>query len=690
MSSIPHPQKRPGISSCVTTESIVQTNHRFVEVVASPGSGKTHTLVQRVAHLVRSGVSPNSILLLSFSNASVNELRHRLNALVPDESLPAPVASSNTAWKSSKWTGLVSTDQSPDAAIRQVHVSTLHAFALKVIPQSSTALLSEKAASALLKATVLVVARQCRNGVLWPAVSDARRQTRQQLLRDLAGHRESLAELNTLLSLARARGELPALTFDADTSLFPNLSAKNVRGALNTIAREYQRQKAKRHASDFDDLLVDATSLVTKDPDHPSHRQYTHVLVDEYQDSGVLQARLLAALARTPRRSVWVFGDPHQALYEFAGAGYTPLRDVLTEHKVVNLQLPVSRRLTACNAALAAGLVKTQVKTLPHRRGTPPTLVHSSCDAKQLVRLVRRVKHQVDDGAAPQQIVVLARTQAQLLAVEAALRAAGLRVSRLSASTDTSGRTLFDQVLRVLRLVQLVDSWSALRLRVERGAADDLRLLRRKVQRQLCTWDMEVEAAAFKQLMTALLRVPRFPSLEGRYRACRKAYLSILRAILDEAEHGRLVRELGAWEPMCRAYQSAQEMKKAIQHLPDGEVTTATIHAAKGGEWRHVHVVGVTDGLLPFYRARTEKALGEERRLLYVAVTRARDTLTLYHTPTRHNRSGQRFDQASRFLTKPVREQLRVVGTQQACTSRDTPSVSPKRSTTSSVTVRAH
>lgn len=655
MSSIPQPQKRPGISSCVTTKSIVQTNHRFVEVVASPGSGKTHTLLQRADYLVRSGVSPNSILLLSFSNASVNELRRRLSALNSDTSSPAPVTASKVALKSGKSTVRVSKGQSPDAAIRQVQVSTLHAFALKVIPQSSTALLSEKAAAALLKATVLAVARQCRNGVLWPAISDARRQTRQQLLRDLAGHRESLAELNTLLSVARARGELPALTFDADTSLFPSLSAKNVRGALNTIAREYRRQKAQRHASDFDDLLVDATSLVTKDPDHRSHRQYTHVLVDEYQDSGVLQARLLAALARKPRRSVWVFGDPHQALYEFAGAGYTPLRDVLTEHKVVNLQLPVSRRLTACTAALAATLVKTQVKTLPHRRGKPPTLVHSSCDAKQLVRLVRRVKHQVDDGAAPQQIVVLARTQAQLLAVEAALRAADLRVSRLSASTDIKGRELCDDVLRVLRLVRLVDSWSARRLRAERGAADDRRLLQRKVQGRLRAWDMEVEAAAFKQLMTSLLRVPRFPSLEGRYRACRKAYLSILRTMLDEAERGRLVRELGAWEPMCRAYQSAQEMKTAFRQLPDGAVTTATIHAAKGGEWQHVHLVGATDGLLPIYRARTERAQTEERRLLYVAVTRARDTLTLYHARTRHNRSGQRFDEVSRFLTKGVR-----------------------------------
>ena len=101
-------------------------------------------------------------------------------------------------------------------------------------------------------------------------------------------------------------------------------------------------------------------------------------------------------------------------------------------------------------------------------------------------------------------------------------------------------------------------------------------------------------------------------------------------------------------------------MRDAVRQMNPHAVVTGTIHSAKGGQWDHVFIVGVTDGLLPFYKARNdEHAMAEERNLLYVAVTRAREKAWLYHAPSNHSGSRQRFEDVSCFLAEPrVRESL--------------------------------
>ena len=102
-------------------------------------------------------------------------------------------------------------------------------------------------------------------------------------------------------------------------------------------------------------------------------------------------------------------------------------------------------------------------------------------------------------------------------------------------------------------------------------------------------------------------------------------------------------------------------MRDALRAMPKETIVTGTIHAAKGLEWEHVFIVGATDGYLPLYHARDKAQLGEERNLLYVAVTRAREAVRLYHAPCKHAKSRQRFESPSTFLTKAaVRETLQV------------------------------
>ena len=155
----------------------------------------------------------------------------------------------------------------------------------------------------------------------------------------------------------------------------------------------------------------------------------------------------------------------------------------------------------------------------------------------------------------------------------------------------------------------------------------------------------------WKRQTSAMKQVSRVPSLEGRYRLCAKIYLRLMGGIRNDPE---LLADVNRWETMCVDYTNAQAMRTAIRDMNANAVTTGTIHSAKGGEWDHVLVVGATDGLLPLYLSRDDKnVIGEERNLLYVAITRARNSVKLYHAPTNHARSRQRFENVSRFLDTP-------------------------------------
>ncbi|TAG46799.1 MAG: ATP-dependent helicase [Betaproteobacteria bacterium] len=694
------------------SRKIATSPQRHVEVLASPGSGKTFTLIRRIQHLLSVGVRPEQILVLSFSNASVRELTRRLDLLRtnvaainvantvtdstsanrsqkslaqrPSVSVPIEVTRSAKSGSSVKSADTVKSQKcfadsshsgissaltmlpdppkrgvpgnpgdvscSPEM-LRRVRVSTVHAFARSLLPVESRAVITEKQAKALLRTAVRSVARRCVRGKLWPSISATQRAKYVERLAAIYSDAEALNQLQKLLALSRARHECPADVLVTDAGAYSALVATKTRFTLAAISREYARQKTRKGVRDFDDLLVDAVTLVERKPNDPTHARYRHMLVDEYQDSGALQSRLLAAIASNANRSLTVFGDPHQALYGFAGSSYTPLRTLLPDHDVKALPLPVSRRLTAANAALASSLVGSRIKVQSDRdhKDTTPKLVVCDSVVAQTNSVVERIRRELEHGTPANQIAVLARTRAQLHVVEAALRAANIPVRRLA--VNSQNQRGHPQVIRVLRLVHLVD----------RTAMQNRKLNTVDVQTLLHRWayeDGEGMAANLARKLNAALRTS---SLESRYRICRKAYAALLTDARSPDERKAITHELGAWEPLCRQHKTAISMRDALRRLPADSVVTSTVHAAKGGEWRDVHVVGVTDGLLPIYKAQTTAAVKEERRLLYVACTRARSTVTLYHAPARHNRSNHRFEDVSRFLTARARKHLKIV-----------------------------
>jgi DNA helicase-2/ATP-dependent DNA helicase PcrA len=593
-------------------DRIVRSDEKRVEVTASPGSGKTHTLVGRVGFLLGNEVPAEKILVLSFSKASVAELRRRIRTGVNG-----------------------STSLAADDPSKGVVVQTAHAFALGLIRRAvgDVRVLRDKQATELLLKAIQTARRAVRRGPLW---ADRPLKVRQRRHRQL-GHLRQPAQmklLSRLFSVAGATKRKLSAVISHDQ--FADIHGYGKVGA--EVKRRYAALKKKRDALDYGDMLADAAEILENDP---ASVPFTHVLVDEYQDCSAAQVHLLARLAGLDGRSIMVFGDPHQAIFAFAGARYTPLSTVLDGVKKFNL--PHSLRLTAQTAALASAVARHSPENAiqTDREGVAPRLLIDESQTAQTERVVHDIKRFIARGTPPEKIVVLARTKALLHPVEQALLAANMQTERKGLKRDLK------QLRCVLRLVRVVERCEAARTAVTpemlrtklsklTGVVDDL-------------WQREARA---------LSKVVQIPSLEGRYQLCAKAYLRLMGGVRANPE---LRADLNRWAPLARGYSNAQKMWNAVRAMKSKGVVTGTIHSAKGCEWDHVLVVGVTDGYLPLYHSRDDpQSLAEERNLLYVAITRARDSIRLCHAPAQHARSRKRFDNVCRFLeARRVRATLR-------------------------------
>ena len=285
-------------------------------------------------------------------------------------------------------------------------------------------------------------------------------------------------------------------------------------------------------------------------------------------------------------------------------------------------------------------------KIVTHRQGTQPVLVRSSDLTDQTYSVVRDIEQLLDQGVDPARIAVLARTRYFLAPVEQRLLATGLNAEQQGIKRDLR------HAQRVLRLVKLVE-WHGRR---QESIDPD------KVAHVLRHVTFTGPLPCWKKVARSLKKAARSPSLEGRYRACGDVYLQALGGVRANSE---VLHDLNRWAPICRDHACAADMLRALKQPDKPVIQTMTIHAAKGREWDHVFLVGVADGQLPLYLSKGSKMLGEERRLLYVAITRARESLRLYFAPVDHARSQQRFEKRSRFLRPPsVMRTVRVVASQ--------------------------
>ncbi|MBG6054712.1 DNA helicase-2/ATP-dependent DNA helicase PcrA [Salinibacterium sp. CAN_S4] len=378
----------------------------------------------------------------------------------------------------------------------------------------------------------------------------------------------------------------------------------------------YETVKDERRQIDFEDVLLAAAGMIEAEPRvaQQVREQYRFFVVDEYQDVSPLQHDLLQ-LWLGPRNDVCVVGDVSQTIYSFAGASPDYLLGFGSEHEdAVVLRLEQNYRSTPAIVATANRLMRERPGALTlhsasERTGPAPVTTAYASDSAEARAVANAIADEIASGTKPESIAVLFRINVQSQALETALADAGVPYLVRGSSR------FFDQ----------------------REVKEALMLLRG------ATVNTAVEPL-FKTMSDVLRSIGWSqdpPETRGAVRD-RWDSLNALMQLAEEAAPGTTLR------------QFVDELfeRQAGQHEPTmAAVTLATLHSAKGLEWDSVYLVGLAEGLVPISYAKDPTAIDEERRLLYVGVTRARRALALsWASSTQQGRSGQR--SPSRFLAE--------------------------------------
>ncbi len=415
---------------------------------------------------------------------------------------------------------------------------------------------------------------------------------------------------------------------------YPAAVAKSSREAprdpaeISRIYGLYEQLKRERSVIDFEDVLLLMVGILQERPDIADtvRRQYQHFVVDEYQDVSPLQQRLLE-LWLGDRESICVVGDASQTIYSFTGATPDHLLDFRTRHPGATVvKLVRDYRSTPQVVHLANGLLaQARGRAAEHRlelisqreAGPEPVYTEYPDEPAEAEGVARRIRELMDAGVPASGIAVLYRVNAQSEVYEQALADAGVPYQLRGAE-------------RFFERPEVREAGVALRGAARAGDNDPLL----------------ADAVDLPSQVRAVLGgtgwTPQPPAGSG---AVRDRWESLAALV-------RLAEDFARARPQATLADLVAELDERAnaQHAPTVEgVTLASLHSAKGLEWDAVFLVGLTDGTLPISYAKTDEQIEEERRLLYVGVTRARHHLSLSWALSRSpgGRGGRR---PSRFL----------------------------------------
>ncbi len=394
---------------------------------------------------------------------------------------------------------------------------------------------------------------------------------------------------------------------------------------MSRVFADYERAKARAGRIDFEDMLGATVDLLESDPAAAAivRARKRWFSVDEYQDTNPLQERLLSLWAGSSP-DVCVVGDEDQTIYSFTGASSSYLLDFARTHpgtQVVELteNYRSSPEILALANRLIAGTGRTRALTATRPSGPRPTRSAYADPPAELAGLVQSIRARIAEGVAAAEIAVLVRLNAQLPPIEAALTTAAI-----------------PYVVRGGRFYERQDVRAAIRAieRARPGATG----------RDL--------PAALEAVFRAALGYDPDAARNGPEERERTADLGVLLAIAAElgAQAGPDGAAPGAPDFLAElARRDAAERANA-----SGGVTLSTIHRAKGLEWDAVFLPGLEEGTLPVGQAGGDPlAIGEERRLLYVGITRARRFLAISWAARREGANGREGSRKpSRFLAE--------------------------------------
>jgi len=607
-----------------------------VLIVAGAGSGKTRVLTYRSAHLIDQGIAPQSILALTFTNKAAGEMKTRIAALVGEGS-------------------------------RGIWMGTFHSIFARMLRFEAEQIGYQRSFTIYDSDDSLSLIRSIMNSFGIPS---------QQFSPQGVRSRVSLAK-NSMIS-PKAYREKSADPMAEKTSL---------------IYEEYERRLKKSNAMDFDDLLLKPLELFSRHKDVLERYQYRfrYILVDEYQDTNRVQYLLLRELAGH-HRNICVVGDDAQSIYAFRGADIRNILDFEKDYPDCKVfRLEENYRSTRTILAAADGIIRHNIDQIPKKLWT-------SNDAGDLITLQTceddrdegyKVVSAVQDESLRRKLdlkdfAVLYRTNAQSRSIEDALRRNGIPYIIVGGVAFYKRKEIKDILSYLSVIANPSDTESLLRIInvPGRGIGDTtvgkIRSLADEQRTPLLEFlpSRHIEGVIADRTVKA---VRQFHSLLMKYIGL-KGEMSVgelARALVDEIGVLQDLKEENTTESLNRR-ENIQELVSALTEFSDKQpeakledflaeaslvsdvdtaefgrnaVTLMTLHAAKGLEFPVVFITGLEEGLFPLGGAESDrKELEEERRLMYVGVTRAKQKLYLSWAVTRYRYGELSYSSKSRFL----------------------------------------
>ena len=597
----------------------VRTLDGPVLILAGAGTGKTRTVTCRIAHMIEKGRAPRGILALTFTNKAATEMAERVAGLVDKK------------------------------AAQEMTVCTFHSLCVKILRQDIGKL--------GYKENFSIYTGSDQTGLV------------RRLIMEYGALKEKLDPNQVLADLSRARNA--------------GLEADEIEDTLvAAIAKGYQRELKAQNAVDFDDLLILTERLLRCYPEaHEKwNRRFSHITVDEFQDTNSLQMSLLRQLVG-PAHNVCVVGDDDQSIYGWRGAQISNILEFesfFPNPTVIKLEenYRCTRQVLDCANQLIRHNIGRRDKTLrTTKQGKYPVRLvalpgadeEAAFIADEMQQLNRRGELKWED------LAVLFRANVQSRQLEAAMREKNIPYRMVGTKSFFDRREVKD----LISYLQVLDNPDA-DLHLLRVLNTPARGISSATANLAITHSREHRTSLWKALHDAAFLndcsaksqgcIRAFTGMVGRYQAAFRAstasFRESLQALMDEMQYEDYVsrtcktedermQRLAAindileaihafWAPGRKLADFLEKVTLDNEKDDDDDdlekkkgVCLITMHAAKGLEFPHVYIVGVEEGLLPHSRSVDEGSLDEERRLFYVGITRAQERLTMTYCATR-------------------------------------------------------
>ena len=575
-------------------------------ILAGAGSGKTKTITTRLAYLLSLGIDPANTLTLTFTNKAASEMRERALRMIDNNAAHPPL------------------------------LSTFHKFGLMFL-KLYIHLINRKN-------TFVIIDGDDQKKILKSISTDL---PLSFVSKEISKYKNSFLNADEVFSLAK-------------DSTYKKLAH---------IYDKYQKYLLENNLVDFDDLLLLTYTILNENDDlcREISEKYQYIMVDEYQDTNEIQLLLLKKLCRT-HNNICVVGDDDQSIYGFRGANHKNILNFEKDFDAKVIKLETNYRstnqiLNAANSLISFNKMRYDKKLRSAQGdGKEIELLSNYNEMAEAEAIAKRIKNLIDRGVNPKEIAVLYRINALSRSIEDGLRTYGITYKLVGGMRFYEREEIKDLISYLRVFVNPNDDYSFKRIinKPKRGIGKTtiLKLEEAKGSKSFLEFIKEDDlsflskkaAKTLKDLEKTIEFLSSLP-IEELPEAIEKT-LELSTSYKDEDKRRNVEEFYGMMHERkdlnLREFLNELSLESDQDKITDEMINVMTIHASKGLEFEHLFVIGMEEGFFPLNEADIE----EERRLAYVAITRAKKELTLSYVESRYIRGQRSRVSKSRFLTE--------------------------------------